>query len=206
MARLLYLKASPRGARSHSVAVADAFVDEWKAANPGGEVVVKDLFEADLPPFDGPRLAAKYNVMHGRGHSDEEARAWAEVTAVIDEFKGFDRYVFAVPMWNFAIPYRLKQYIDIIVQPGLTVGMNEKGYFGMLEGRKAFVAYASGGQYGEGNPVETYDFQSTYLKMILGFIGIVDVISAETRGMLMEGRDGRKSDAVVRARELARGF
>lgn len=206
MTRLLYVKASPRGSRSHSVAMADAFVEEWKVANPGGEVVVKDLFEADLPPFDGYRLQAKYNIMHGRGHSLDEKQAWSEVEALIEEFKGFERYVFAVPMWNFGIPYRLKQYIDIIVQPGYTVGMNDKGYFGMLEGKKAFVAYASGGLYTEGNPVETYDFQSTYLRMILGFIGVVDVAVSEARGMLMEGRDERKSEALVRARKIARTF
>jgi FMN-dependent NADH-azoreductase len=206
MSRMLYLKASPRGSRSHSVAVADAFVEQWKAVNPGAEVVVRNLFEMELPPFDGDRIMAKYNIMHGRGHSLDEKRAWTEVEAIIEDFKSFDRYVFAVPMWNFGVPYRLKQYFDILIQPGYTVGMNEKGYFGMLEDKKAFVAYSSGGVYGAGNPVETYDYQSTWMRMILGFIGITDVVSAEARGMLLDGRDARRSDAVVQAAELARGF
>lgn len=206
MNRLLYLKASPRGARSHSVAVADAFVEQWKAVNPGAEVVVRNLFEMDLPPFDGDRIMAKYNILHGRGHSLDEKQAWGEIEVIINDFKSFDRYAFAVPMWNFSVPYRLKQYFDILVQPGYTVGMNEKGYFGMLEGKKAFVAYSSGGIYPEGNPVETWDYQSTWLRMILGFIGITDVVSATANGMLMEGRDARRSDAIVRAAELARGF
>ncbi|MCK9239415.1 NAD(P)H-dependent oxidoreductase [Desulfocurvus sp.] len=206
MNRLLYIKASPRGSRSHSVAVADAFVEQWKAVNPGAEVAVRNLFEMDLPPFDGDRIMAKYNIMHGRSHSLDEKRAWTEVEAVIEDFASFHRYAFAVPMWNFGVPYRLKQYFDIIVQPGYTVGMNEKGYFGMLEGKKAFVAYASGGTYAEGNPVETWDYQSTWLRMILGFIGITDVVWAEARGMLLDGRESRRSDAVVRAAELARGF
>lgn len=206
MARLMYIKASPRGGRSHSLAVADAFVAAWKAANPDAEVVVKDLFEAVLPAVDGRLLAAKYNVLHGRDHSPEERRSWAEVEDLVDEFKGFDRYVFAVPMWNFGLPYRLKQYLDLIVQPGLTFGMNEQGYVGLLEGRKAFVAYASGGVYGEGNPVQTLDYQSTYMRMILGFMGITDVVEAEARGTLMDGLDSRKSDALVRAAEVAKGF
>lgn len=206
MSKLLYIKASPRGSRSHSLAVADAFLDEWKATHSGAEVVVKDVFEADLPPFDGLRLHAKYNIMHGREHSLDEKQAWGEIEALIEEFKGFNHYVFAVPMWNFAIPYRLKQYIDIIVQPGYTFGMNEKGYFGLLENRKAFVAYASGGLYPEGNPLETYDFQSSYLRAVLGFIGITDVVVAEARGTLMDGNESRKSDAIAQARALAGGF
>lgn len=206
MSRLLYIVASPRGQRSHSVAVAEAFVEQWRTANPDGEVVVKNLFEADLPPFDGMRLQAKYSIMHGQEHSMEEKQAWTEVEALIDEFKGFDRYAFAVPMWNFAIPYRLKQYIDIIVQPGYTFGVNDMGYYGLLEDRKAFVAYASGGVYEVGNPMETFDFQSTYLASILGFIGITDVVASEVRGTLMEGAEARRTEAISHARALADEF
>jgi len=206
MSRLLYIKASPREGRSHSVAVADAFVQAWKQANPGAEVVVKDLFTADLPAFDGQRLNAKYNIMHGREQSADEARAWKDVEALIAEFKSFDRFVFAVPMWNFSLPYRLKQYIDIIVQPGYTVGMNEKGYFGMVENAKALAVYASGGEYQVGNPVETWDFQSSYLKTILGFIGITDVAEIGSRGTLMDTRDANKAAALDAARDLAKTF
>ena len=206
MTRLLYIQASPRGERSHSVAVADAFVEAWKQANPGGEVVVKNLFEADLPAFDGGALNGKYNIMHGRDHSLEEKTAWAAVETVVGEFASFNAYVFAVPMWNFSLPYRLKHYIDLLVQPGYTVGMDENGYFGMLKGKKAFVAYASGGAYAEGNPVETLDYQSTYLRFILGFMGITDVIEAGARGTLTGERDANKAKALDEARKLAAGF
>lgn len=206
MARLLYIKSSPREGRSHSVAVADAFIEAWKSANPDGEVVVKDLFLEELPAFDGPRLQAKYNVMHGKDHSDAEKSAWDEVIAVIDEFKSFDGYVFAVPMWNFSIPYRLKHYIDLLMQPGQTFGMNENGYFGMLEGKKALTVYSSGGEYPAGNPLETYNFQSTYLGAVLGFWGITDVSTLETRGMLMESGASNKSEAIEKAKELAKSF
>lgn len=206
MSRLLYIKASPRGERSHSINVADAFVQAWKQANPDAEVVVKNLFEAKLPPFDGARLQAKYNLMHGKDHAAEQKQAWVEVEGLIEEFKSFDRYLFAVPMWNFSIPYPLKQYIDLIVQPGYTVGMNEKGYFGMVTGAKALTVYASGGEYLPGNPVETYNFQSTYLKFILGFIGITDVTEISSRGTLMESREANKKQALAQAQELAKTF
>lgn len=38
MATILYIKASPRGERSHSVTVADAFVKAYSEANPGDVV------------------------------------------------------------------------------------------------------------------------------------------------------------------------
>ena len=206
MQRVLYIQASPRGERSHSVAVAEAFIETWKQTHPEGEVVTKNIFEADLPAFDGGALNGKYNIMHGRDHTKEEKAAWAAVEAVIEEFKSFDAYVFAVPMWNFAIPYRLKHYIDLLVQPGYTVGMDENGYFGMLKDKKAFVAYASGGSYAVGNPLETLDYQSTYLRFILGFVGITDVIEAGARGTLTGDRDSNKAKALDEARRLAAGF
>ncbi|BBD07284.1 FMN-dependent NADH-azoreductase [Desulfovibrio ferrophilus] len=206
MSRLLYIKASPREERSHSIAVADAFSEAWKEANAGGEVVIKNIFEEDLPPFDGFRVQAKYNIMHGKEHSAEQKQAWEEIEKLIAEFKSFDRFVFAVPMWNFSIPYRLKQYIDLIVQPGYTFGMNETGYFGMVEGAKALTVYASGGEYQEGNPLETFNFQSTYLRSVLGFMGITDVIEIEPRGTLMDSREANREQALGEAREIAKTF
>lgn len=206
MPRLLYIKASPREERSYSIAVADAFVEAWNKAHPDAEVVIKDLFLEDLPTFDGNRLKAKYNVLHGEEHSAEEKAAWDEIVSVIDEFKSFDGYVFAVPMWNFSIPYPLKHYIDILAQPGLTFGLNDQGYFGMLEGKKAVTVYSSGGEYPAGNPLETFNFQSTYLGGMLGFIGVTDVHTLDVRGTLMGAGPKNKDAAIAAARELAQTF
>lgn len=206
MTRLMYIKASPRTGRSHSMAVAEEFIEAWKARNPSAEVLERDLFAMDLPTFDGVTINGKYNIMHGRDFTPGEQTAWARVVEVIEDFKQADRYVFAVPMWNFNIPYRLKQFIDLVTQPTYTVSMTDKGYEGLLKGRKAFVAYARGGQYPLGTPAEAYDFQSKYFEFWLGFVGITDVASVAAEGMLTPGRDASKSAAVARARELAAAF
>jgi len=145
MSKLLYLKASPRTERSYSVAVADAFVEAYKKSHPKDEVKVLDLFLANLPPFDFVAASGKYKIMHGKPHSPEEKTAWEKVVAVIEEFKNADKYVFAVPMWNFSIPYRLKQYFDIIVQPGLTFTVDSAGnYKGLVTGKPVFVVTHAG--------------------------------------------------------------
>ncbi|HUT32329.1 MAG TPA: NAD(P)H-dependent oxidoreductase [Planctomycetota bacterium] len=210
MASLLYIKASPRGSRSHSLAVADAFVEAYRAAHPGDEVKTLDLFKANLPPFDGLAVQAKYTILHGQKHTPEELAAWRPVEAVVAEFKSADKYVLAVPMWNFGIPYRLKHYLDVLIQPGYTFSFDPaKGYSGLVTGKPVFVAYARGGEYTEGTPGEAYDFQKKYLELALGFIGFTEIKSVVVEPTLMGGPDvaaAKQAEAIAKAKALAASF
>jgi FMN-dependent NADH-azoreductase len=160
MSKVLYIKASPMKERSNSIAAADAFVEAYKKSHPKDQVKTIDLFSVKLPEFDFIAASGKYKIMRGKPHSPEEKQAWDKVVAVIAEFKDADKYVFAVPMWNFSIPYRLKQYIDVIVQPGQTFSVDSAGnYKGLVTGKPVFVSYASGGDYPAGTPAEAFDLQ-----------------------------------------------
>jgi FMN-dependent NADH-azoreductase len=175
MARLLYVQASPRCSRSKAIQVADAFVEAYKAKHPSDTVEVFNVFTADLPAFDGDAVQGKYNIMHGKLHSAREKHVWDGVLKVIDHFKSADKYLFAIPMWNFGIPYRLKQYIDVVVQPGQTFAVTDKGYEGLVKGKPVAVVYARGGTYT--GPAESYDQQKRYVEQILGFIGFTAIES-----------------------------
>ena len=123
MAKLLYIKASPRGERSFSTRAADAFVAAYKNANADDAIEELDLFKAQIPEFDAAATEGKYAIMYGKEGSDASKAAWKRVVAVIDYFKSFDKYVLAVPMWNFGLPYKLKLYLDTIIQPTHTSPM-----------------------------------------------------------------------------------
>jgi len=209
MSRLLYLQASPRGERSISIAVAEAFVNAYRKARPSGEVKVINLYQKELPPFDGFALNAKYSILNGLKHTPEERAAWDKVTTIADEFKSYDKYVLAVPMWNFSIPYKLKHYLDVLIQPGLTFSFSpESGYRGLVTGKPAFVALARGGEYPPGSPAEGWDFQSKYILTALGFIGFTDirVVTAEpTLGdPVLTGK--RRDEAISKAVAMAAAF
>ena len=210
MSRLLYIQASPRGERSHAIQTADAFVNAYRESHSGDNVLTLNLFEKDLPPFDGFSLDAKYAILHGSGHSEEQAMAWKGVETVIGEFTSADKYVFAVPMWNFSIPYRLKHYFDVIVQPGYTFSFSpEEGYKGLLTDRPVFAAYARGGQYPPDSEMAAYDLQSRYLELILGFIGLTDVRRVFVEPTLASGPEGAEkavASAVAEAEKLAKTF
>jgi len=208
MSAILYIKASPRGPRSHSIAVADAFLEAYQEANPQYLVTTRNLFEDELPPFDGPALHAKYNVIHGLTHDPAQHRAWQEVKRYVDELKSCAKVVMAVPMWNFSLPYRLKHYLDLVVQPGLSFGVNEAGAFGLIPDKPVFIAYASGGAYPPGSGAAVMDHQKPYLEMILGYMGLKDVRSVRVEATLSSDAqvEESRSGAIARAREMAKEF
>lgn len=208
MAHLLHIEASPRGSRSASRAVAQHFIDSHRAAHAGDTVETLDLWQTGLPEFDGPALEAKYAVMHGLSPTEEQGRAWQAVRRFAEHFKSADRYLFSLPMWNFGIPYKLKHYIDLIVQPGLTFSFTPgEGYKGLVTGKTAVAVYARGGAYGPGSGAEAYDQQRAYLRQILGFMGITDLREILVEPTLAEpsAKEETLAAAGRRAAELAAG-
>ena len=210
MSKLLYIQASPRIQRSHSIAVADAFVGSYEQEHADDEIVTLNLFEASIPNFDGLAVQAKYTIMHGKSHSKEELQAWKNVERVIEQFTSADKYVLAVPMWNFSIPYRFKQYIDILVQPGYTFSYSQdKGYEGLVVGKPLLAVYARGGEYPAGGEAQAFDFQTRYVELIFGFMGFKDIRSVVVEPTLQGGPDVAKTrvrEAIDRAKEMVANF
>ncbi len=209
MSKLLHILASPR-VESYSTRVAKAFLDSYRQARPDDRVEVLDLFQADIPPFHTPQAKAKYAVIAGQTPRDDAEAAWQPVIKTINHFKGFDKYVISSPMWNFGVPYRLKQYIDVLVQPSLTFAYSpDKGYTGLVTGKPLMLILARGGEYQTGNPCETFDFQESYLRSIFGFIGFTDVRTVCIQGTLQNKPEQIEADiskAVAEASDAAMEF
>jgi FMN-dependent NADH-azoreductase len=177
MTKLLYIQASPRHAASRSIAVASAYLEALKAKSPDLEVDTIEVWDAGLPEFDGNRANAKLTVFAGGANEGSQATLWEEITRIANRFIAADRYLFAIPMWNGGIPYKLKQYIDVIHQPGLTFGFDPaKGYFGLLKNKKATIVYTSGAfSRAFPSPAFGVDHQSTYMTAWLNQAGITNI-------------------------------
>ncbi len=207
MSEVLYITASPRGERSESIAVAQTFLEAYRKKNPKDEIKTIDLFKKRMPAFDGAIIEAKYLILHGQNPTADHRTAWKAVEDLIAEFKSADKYIFAIPMWNFGIPYPLKQYIDILTQPTYTFTYSPaEGYKGLVTGKPAFIAYARGGIYGQD---VSFDFQKRYLELALGFIGFTDIRNLVIEGTLMRSKEELKpiKEALLnQARQMAEGF
>jgi FMN-dependent NADH-azoreductase len=208
MSKLLYIKSSPMGSRSRSTQVANAFVDTYISIHPEVSVIRKELIGVNLTPFDESAAGGKYAAMRAQEMELDEQAAWMGVENWIHEFKAAQIYVFAVPMHNFSIPYTLKHYIDLIVQPGYTFSYSpEEGYCGLLQDRRAFCVYARGGAYS--GEAAALDFQQPYLETILNFIGITQRQALVVEPTLQDDPQAIEDTvqvAIKQAREAAAVF
>ena len=178
--------------------IAKEYLDKVKENNSGIEIKSIDPWSLDLPEFNGDMMNAKYAVIGGVDPSENEKNAWGKVTKIFDEFADADHYLFSVPMWNFNIPYKLKHYIDIVTQPGLSWSYNpDDGYKGLMGGRTATVIYASGDGYSEGTGFESYDLQKPYIELWLTFIGFDKIEKVITDRTLFEPEEAKKRAADV---------
>ena len=183
MKRLLLIGASPRKERSRSAMVADHFLARIQARYPAMKVERLDLFEADLPAFDQDAVEGRYHLLSGNAVDPAQAAAWQDLKKWTDHFLSFDAWLIATPMWNFGIPYRLKQYIDILTHPGLTFRNDSEGNVeGLARGRRAIIVAASAMPFGSMPEIDGLDFQLAYLRAWLDFIGVTDIGAVRVAG------------------------
>ncbi|MFI6497331.1 FMN-dependent NADH-azoreductase [Nonomuraea typhae] len=207
MGKLLHVSASPRGPESISLGIAGTFLDAYRAARPGAVADHFDLWDGTLPEFGPAAAGAKMSVFAGRTPEGEQAAAWEEVVRTFERFDSYDRYLFSVPMWNAGVPYKLKQFIDVISQPAMVFGVHpETGYEHLLTGKRAAVVYTSA-VWGPGlGPEFGSDFHSAFFEDWLRWAGIADIRRIRFHPTLTGDYEVERKRADERARELARTF
>jgi FMN-dependent NADH-azoreductase len=170
MSKLLYIDVSPRGDYSVSRNLGNAVADDWLAKHSGGRIILRDLSVKPLPLVDLPWIAAAFSTPDQ--HTPEQKAAIKISDELVDELLSADEILIATPMYNFNMPAALKLWLDHIVRLNRT--FNSK-YEGLAKGKKVSVILSSGADYSPGSHAEKMDFFSSYLRFILGFIGITDV-------------------------------
>jgi FMN-dependent NADH-azoreductase len=188
MSTLLKLDSSPMGDHSISRKLTTKFAEIWLQTHPEGTVIERDLTTLNLPVVDASWVGAAFTPEASR--TAAQTKALAASDSLINDLEQADEYVFGVPMHNFSIPSTLKLWIDQIVRAGKTFAYGGSGPKGLLTGKKATLLLASGGEYGKGSAMASFDFVTPYLQKVLGFIGITDVtiIAASGTAQLMSGK------------------
>jgi FMN-dependent NADH-azoreductase len=210
--RLLNIVSSPRGSRSASISVANAFLETYRQACPGVMVDTLNVWEEKLPDFDQEAIGAKYKgVDKERMDPGRETAVWEKIQELAVRFQQADRIVLGVPMWNFAYPYKLKQLIDLVCQRHMLFTYDGNEYGPLLKTPRAFVVYVRGGTYAEHSPTPAsqFDHQKRYIDFWLNFIGVKDVRTLVVEGTTWGGKekgDERVARGQSEARKLAADF
>ena len=187
MNNVLVLKSSILADNSQTNQLSDYFVNKLAGKN----VVIRDLAANPLPHFDATAATA----LRGQPTSAEENALLALSDELVAEIKKADTLIINAPMYNFHIPTQLKSYFDFIARPRVTFQYSEKGPEGLLKGKKAVVLAAFGG-FHQNQPT---DLVTSYMKAILGFVGITDVQFVYMEGIGFGPEAAEKAQAQAKA-------
>lgn len=174
MKRIMHIIATPREEESRTLQVTDAFLEVFRKQHPDWFFDELNLSKEELPPLSMRRVDGKYVLMEGKELYGEFKDAWEEILGHIKRFLAADVYLISTPMWNFSIPYPLKHYIDLIVQPKYLFRYTKTGSEGLAKNKKMIIIASRGGEY-RSNEMKSFDFQEPYLRKIFGFVGIDDI-------------------------------
>ncbi|WIY26514.1 FMN-dependent NADH-azoreductase [Parasedimentitalea psychrophila] len=161
---ILHIDASARIQGSTSRDLTAQIIERLNA----DQVIRRDL-TSPLPQLTEDWINANFTPANDRDAVQRDLLALSD--QLVEEVKAADTLVIGVPIYNFAVPASLKAWIDLLARVGLTFHYTETGPEGLLKGKRAIIAVASGGtQVGS-----DIDFATGYLRHILGFLGITDV-------------------------------
>jgi FMN-dependent NADH-azoreductase len=200
MTGILVVNSSPATTYSVSRQLTRTFVDNYISQARSPSVIERDV-GLNPPPHLTEATVGAYFARGSLTPEQQEAIALSD--ELVAEFMAADVVVIGAPMHNFGVTSGLKAYIDHIVRAGKTFAFSAAGPVGLALGKKVFVLTARGSDYGEGSALQSMDFQETYLRTILGFIGITEVAFIHCQGLAIS--DEMRAAAIANATSSIRG-
>jgi FMN-dependent NADH-azoreductase len=173
MSNLLIVNSSPRS-NSVSRKLTQQFAEDWKSLNPNGRFVERDLSDGTIPYLSEPWIEAAYTPEPNRTSAQRNLLALSDT--LIAELMAADVILLGIPMHNFSVPATFKAWIDQIARAGKTFNYTSQGPKGLIPSDKRVVAILTrGGSYTAEGAQGAMDFQVSYLRQVLGLVGLTDV-------------------------------
>ncbi|WP_278550681.1 FMN-dependent NADH-azoreductase [Rothia dentocariosa] len=145
------------------------------------DATVLNLYNEDIPELTAETLPLYGSVYDEKSSlSKREQQILARRAELIEQFKAADRLIIAMPMHNFSVTSRLKDYLDNIIMGGQTFQFSENGPQGLMGGHKALLVQSSGSVYSTG-PLAPWEQSYPFLRTVFGMLGFdsTDIVRAE---------------------------
>jgi FMN-dependent NADH-azoreductase len=196
MTTILHIDSSILGGYSVSRALSADIVARQLRLHPGSRVIRRDLVVDAALHLSDAHIAV---FQGGEVKSPALGEDLAVGGAYIDDLFAADIIVIGAPMYNFSIPSQLKGWIDRVCVAGRTFQYGANGPEGLLpKGKKVFIASTRGGVYTGNSPAAVLEHHESYLKGVLGFIGLTDVTVIRAEGLNLG--EEPKATAIAQAK------
>lgn len=192
MNKMLIINAHPKvdSTSSFSLNVLHHFLKTYKELNPSETIEQINLYSEEVPAVDQMVLSAWDKLAKGEPITAEEQKVTSRMAEVLQQFKSANKYVIAMPLHNFNIPSKLKDYMDNIMIARETFKYTENGSVGLLkDGRSLIVIQGSGGVYTNNDWYTEVEYSHKYLKSMFNFLGVEDYQIIRVQGTAVLNRD-----------------
>jgi FMN-dependent NADH-azoreductase len=198
--KLLEIQSSVREKGSISRCLSEEFIQTWQTIHPGTQHQKRDV--GINPPAHPTGLWTKANYSSPEERSPEMISALTTSENLIEELLWADHLLLGVPMYNFSVPSTLKAYLDNIIRINRTFTFDPATYTfqGLAKGKKALIITPSAGNFVVGTPLGGMNFCDTYLRSVLGFIGIEDITVVPVPDQFMSDEIRQREIATARAK------
>lgn len=177
--RVLRIDASARQQDSATRALGDELIAHLRNHYGTVDLHTRDVAQG-LEFVDETWVGANYTQEADRSAAQRARLALSD--RLVDELVRAEVLVIAVPVYNFGIPAALKAWVDLVARAQRTFRYTDNGPVGLLGGRKAYLAFASGGVAADSEA----DFAARYMRHVLGFLGITDVELIAAEGVAVD--------------------
>ncbi|MGG1554275.1 FMN-dependent NADH-azoreductase [Paenibacillus ferrarius] len=189
---------------SVSLEVGKHFIENYRKMNPNESIEQINLYGEEIPEVNSTVLSAWGKFAAGGELTDEERRVTGRMNEILQQFKSAKKYVIIMPLHNFNIPSRLKDYMDNVMIARETFKYTENGGVGLLtDGRSLLVIQGSGGIYTNNDWYTDNEFSHKYLKSMFNFLGIEDYQIIRAQGTSILNKADVLNDAKGEAEEAA---
>lgn len=159
-----------------------------------------DVWSDKLPKFDRDTMQRVWRARNG-SQDEADIAAFKPIQKLAQQLVRADFLIVTCPVWNFSIPYVLKQYIDCIVQPGLTFrnADAEGPSRPFFTGKPIIIISSSGGK----PPPVGENFVYPFISKIFAMCGFDEPHHVAIEGLTNHDKQVCYENAVHEANEIA---